>query len=518
MTDRYDAIVIGGGHNGLVCAGYLAKAGMSVLVCEASPAVGGMVGERRFGKDKRYVVPSLAHVHYPISATLRNDLALDSFGYSAGESVETIALACDTAPLFIGTDAVRGDTLGNADITAYPDFRKRYLEFAAALAPLFETKPPRLKHLAAGDRSTFLKLGWKIRFGLGRGAMYEFLRVAAINIYDVLNEVFDDERLKAAIAVDAVIGSAMGPRTPGTVLTWLQRLHGERHGAPGLSNGTLVPALVRSAEAAGVTIRVGSPVERIRIEDGRAAGVALASGETIEANIVVSGIDPRATFIELIGAPKLDAMFASRVRQIRGTGVVGKLHLGLEGLPDFSGIDASQLRKRLLVAPSMRHIERAFNFSKYGECSERPVLEITMPSLADPSIAPAGHHVMSVNVAYVPFDLKGEWQERKAEVVRQLLAELATYAPGIESQVTDHEFLSPADIASEYGAVRGHWHHGELSIHQSFMLRPLYGAAQYDTPVERLYLCSAGCHPGGGVTGLPGQNAAKRILESGATT
>ena len=518
MTDRYDAVVIGAGHNGLVCAGYLANAGMRVLVCEASPAIGGMAAERRFGDGKQYSLPALAHLQFPVATTLREDLKLDSFGYSAGDPVETVTLARDSEPVILGADSVRGGTLGDADIAAYPDFSKRYREFAAALAPLFETKPPRLRNPAGGDRSTFMKLGWKVRFGLGRENMYEFLRVAAINVYDVLNEVFDDERLKAAIAFDAVIGNAMGPRTPGTVLTWLQRLHSERHGPPALSNGTLVAALARSAEAAGAVIRPGCTIERIVVENGRATGVALAGGETLEAGIVVSGIDPRATFLRLVGAPQLDAMFANRVRQIRGAGVVGKLHLGLEGLPEFSGIDASQLRHRLLIAPSMRHIERAFNASKYGECSEHPVFEITVPSLADPSLAPEGRHVMSVNVAYLPFGLEGGWAERRSAVVRHLLAELESYAPGIASQVTDHELLSPADIERDYGAVEGHWHHGELSIHQSLMLRPLYGAAQYDTPVERLYLCSAGCHPGGGVTGLPGRNAAKRILEPGAVS
>jgi phytoene dehydrogenase-like protein len=518
MTERYDAIVIGAGHNGLVCAGYLARAGMRVVLCEASTAVGGMAAGRRFGDGERYGVPGLAHLHCPVGKTLCNDLKLDDFGYSVGEPIDTIALAPDAAPLVLGVDSVKGDALNDADIAAYPQFRRRYAGFAAALAPLFETKPPRLKNLATGDLSTLTKLGWKIRFGLGRDIMYEFLRVAAINIHDVLNEAFDDERLKAAIALDAVLGSAMGPRTPGTVLTWLQRLHGERHGAIAMSNGTLVAALAQSAEAAGVTIRPGCPVERVLIDEDRATGVMLAGGETLEAGIVVSGIDPRATFLQLVGAPQLDTMFANRVRQIRGAGVVGKLHLGLEGLPEFSGVDASQLRQRLLIAPTMRHVERAFNCSKYGECAEHPVFEITVPSLADPSLAPEGRHVMSVNVAYLPFDVKGGWQENKAAIVRHILAELATYAPGIESQVSDHEFLSPADIEREYGAVQGHWHHGELSIHQSFMLRPLYGAAQYDTPVEQLYLCSAGCHPGGGVAGLAGRNAAKRILESGAAS
>ena len=515
MTERYDAVVIGAGHNGLVCAGYLARAGMRVAVCESAAAAGGIAAERRFGNG--YRVPSLAHCHHAPDGTLVKDLELDRFGYARGEAVQTIALGGQSGRLVITSDAASGDGLGAADIAAYPEFRSRYTGFAHALAPLFESKPPRLKNFSGGDRSTLARLGWKVRFGLGRDAMYEFLRVAAINMHDVLDECFEDERLKGAIAFDAVLGSAMGPRTPGSVLTWLNRLHAERSGAPSLANGSLIAALVASAEAAGVTLRYQSPVERILLDGDTAAGVLIAGGERLHGARVVAALDPRAAFLQLIGAPGLDTQFANRVTQIRGAGVVGKLHLGLSALPEFAGVAKTLLGQRLLIAPSLRYLERAFNASKYGEHSAHPALEITIPSLNDPSLAPAGHHVMSVNVTWLPYRLKGGWEGRKEDVARHVLAEIAAHAPGIEPLVTDHELLSPADIERDYGAVMGHWHHGELSIHQSFMMRPLYGAAQYNTPIEALYLCSAGCHPGGGVTGLPGRNAAKRILADGDT-
>ncbi len=511
MTDRYDAIVIGAGHNGLVCACTLGRAGMRVLVCEARPAAGGMTGTRSFGSG--YRVPALAHVHYPLSATLRKALDLDRFGYVDGEPVDTVSLSTTPGPVVISGGEVRGDLLNVADSDRWHEFRSRYLEFAAALAPLFERRPPRLRNMVRGDRSTLARLAWRLRFGLGRDAMYEFLRVAGINIHDVLDETFEDERLKGAIALDAVLGSAMGPRTPGTVLTWLQRIHGELNGRPVLANETLTEALHQSARAADVAFRFESPVQAIAIEDDRAVGVVLAGGERLRATRVVAALDPRKTFTELVGAPRLDTQFANRVSQIRGPGVVGKLHLGLTALPEFTGCDPAMLRHRLLVAPSMRYVERAFNASKYGRCSEQPALEITIPSLGQSSLAPAGHHVMSVNVAYLPYRLKGGWTEQKPGVVQSVLGVLEQYAPGIGSLVADNELLSPADIEGEYGAVQGHWHHGELALHQSFMLRPLYGAAQYDTPVVGLYLCSAGCHPGGGLTGLPGQIAARRILQ-----
>jgi len=217
----------------------------------------------------------------------------------------------------------------------------------------------------------------------------------------------------------------------------------------------------------------------------------------------------------MVGAPRLDTMFANRVTQIRGAGVVGKLNIALSGLPEFDGLGEAQLRDRMLVAPSIRYVEHAFNHSKYGECSEHPVLEVTIPSLHDSSLAPDGSHVMSINAAYLPYALDGGWEEQKATVAYKIISQLGEYSPNLKSLIVDHEFLTPLDIESEFGAVQGHWHHGELSIHQSFMMRPLHGSAQYDTPVDRLFLCGAGSHPGGGLTGIPGRNAAKRVLELG---
>ena len=511
---RPDVIIIGAGHNGLVCAAYLARAGMNVLVLESGASTGGMAAPRVLSED--YHFPGLAHVSYPISSTIRKDLKLDQLGYEPGTAIDTIALDANGRHLTISANAISGNRLGKADIEAYPEFRKRYLAFAKSLSPLFNNKPPRLKDMGLRDTATLARLGWNIRMGLGRETMYEFLRVAAINIYDVLNETFDNEQLQGALALDAVMGSAMGPRTPGTVLTWLQRLFGELNGAASVHSGEqLVNALTQSAENAGAVIRCNTRVSKILVEDSRAFGVQLDDGELVKAKLVVSNADPRSTFSSLIGAPQLDTMFATRVSQIRGSGVVGKLHLALRDLPEFTGIDPSELTSRLVVAPSMRFIEHAFNPSKYGECPDDPILEITLPSTHNDALAPQGHHLMSVNVAFLPYDLNGGWEEHKATMTYKLITQLEQYSPGLKSLVVDHEFLTPRDVEREYHATGGHWHHGELSIHQSFMMRPTYGAAQYDTPIDKLFLCGAGSHPGGGLTGLPGRNAAKRILELG---
>jgi len=516
MTERTDAIIIGAGHNGLVCAAYLARAGMKVLCLESADSAGGMSAPRTLGDN--YHFPGLALVAYPVAPAMCRDLKLEQFGYEPGKAIDTIALDANGKHLTIGTNSVSGDSLPESDRKAYPKIREQYLAFAKALHPLFDNKPPRLKHMEFADKTTLVKLGWNIRLGLGREAMYEFLRVAGINIHDVLNEAFEDDRLKGAIAADAVMGSAMGPRTPGTVLTWLQRLQGELNGPMSLQSGgrsQLVHALTQSAEDVGATVRFNAHVDKVLVENGKAFGVELSTGEILKARIVISNADPRSTFTRLVGAPRLDAMFANRVAQIRGAGVVAKLHLALSGKPEFAGLPEAQMGNRLLIAPSMKYIEQAFNHSKYDKYSEHPVLDIAIPSVHNHALAPERHHVMSVNVAFVPYHLEGGWQEQKATFAHKVISQLGQYSPNLKSLIVDHELLTPRDIEEQYHAVQGHWHHGELSIHQSFMMRPLYGAAQYDTPIEKLFLCGAGSHPGGGLTGLPGRNAAKRILELG---
>jgi len=514
MTERIDAIIIGAGHNGLVCAAYLARAGMNVVCLEAADSAGGMAAPRTLGDD--YHFPGLGVSAYPVSAAIRRDLKLDQFGYAPGKAVDTIALDARGNHLTIGARSLSGNDLPESDAKAYPDFKNEYLAFAKSLRPLFDNKPPRLKNMPFSDLSTLAKLGWNVRLGLGREAMYELLRVAAINIYDVLNDTFDDDRLKGAIAADAVMGSAMGPRTPGTVLTWLQRLYGQLSGPLSLhSSEQLINALTQSAESAGASIRLNTRVAKILVDNGKAFGVELENGEMLKARTVISNADPRTTFSTLVGAPALDAMFANRVTQIRGSGVVAKLNIALNGMPEISGISAEQIGNRLLIAPTMKYVEHAFNHSKYGEYSENPVLDISIPSLHNSSLAPDGHHVMSVNVAFVPYALDGGWEEQKTTLAYKIISQLGEYSPNLKSLVVDHEFLTPEDIEKAYGAVQGHWHHGELTIHQSFMMRPLHGAAQYDTPIDRLFLCGAGCHPGGGLTGRPGRLAANRVLELG---
>jgi phytoene dehydrogenase-like protein len=276
--------------------------------------------------------------------------------------------------------------------------------------------------------------------------------------------------------------------------------------------GNVAAVLVNAAVGAGVDIRTGAKVQQIIVADGKATGVRLQSGEERMADIVISNADAKTTFLGLVGTPDLDAMFAHRIHTTRTNGTVAKLHFALNGLPRVSGLSEAELGQRLIIAPDMRYVEHAFNHAKYGEYSEAPVLEITIPSLADPSLAPKGHHVMSVSASFAPYALKSGWDKSRDEFAHKVMSLIGDYTPGFAAQIVASEVLTPKDIEREFNVTGGHWHHGEMTIDQSFMMRPVHGTAQYDTPIEGLFLCGAAAHPGGGITGLPGHNAAKRIL------
>jgi phytoene dehydrogenase-like protein len=506
-------IIVGGGHNGLVCATYLARAGYSVQVLEARETLGG--GASTISFSPGYHVSGLSHILYNLSPKVCKDLELGSAGLQLGAAIDTIALARDGQHLTLGINQVSGAGLSQNDIEAYASFKKEFHRYARALEPLMMNKPPRLKDMDRRDLFTLARLGWSLRFGLGAASMREFLRVGGINIYDVLNEVFDSPLLKGAIATDAVLGQHMGPRTPNTVLTYLHRLGGETQGPQSLppgGMGQVIKALSEAAGKAGVKMRTASKVKQILVADGKVSGVQLKSGEQINAELVISNADAKTTFLKLVGAGELDAMFAHRIHTSRTRGNVAKLHLALRGLPNIPGLSSAEMGQRLLIAPDMRYVEHAFNHAKYGEYSEQPVLEMTIPSISDPKLAPQGHHVMSVSASFAPYELKQGWDQGRNVFVDKIIALIEQYAPGFTSMIVARELLTPVDIEAQYHIEGGHWHHGELTIDQSFMMRPVHGTAQYDTPVAGLFLCGAAAHPGGGVSGIPGHNAAQRVL------
>ena len=520
MSTTFDCIVIGGGHNGLVCAAYLARAGRSVLVLEAAPQVGGAAATHEFAPG--YRVSSCAHVLHQMSGQLIDELALESHGLRfAATRMNTTAVSPDGASIEFGpAGLVDVSGLSPRDVEGYPRLLERMRKYATLLAGVFEQEPPRLGTSDWPDRMALLRLGWKVR-RLGRRDMRELLRIGAMNVYDLLHEHFDSPLLQGALGLDAVLGTNYGPRSPGTVLTWLYRLAGESGAvARGMAQpvggmGAISEALARAATAAGATIRTNAAVARVLVEDDRACGVLLESGERIAGHAVVSNADPQRTLLQLLGAEHLDTGFVRRVSHLRNRGLTARFHLALEAPPRFPGLPAHALQGRVLVAPTLDYIERAYNHSKYGETSAAPALEITVPTLNDPSLAPAGGHVLSATVQYAPYAVRGGWDQERDRLAERVIDLLELHCPGLRGTVRAAELLAPCDIEQRFRITGGHWHHAELAFDQFFMLRPVPGAAQYATPLPGLYLCGAGSHPGGGVMGTAGRNAARHVLAGG---
>jgi phytoene dehydrogenase-like protein len=351
--------------------------------------------------------------------------------------------------------------------------------------------------------------------------MRELLRIGGMCVQDLLDEHFETPLLKGALGFDAVLGTNAGPRSPGSVFPLLYRMAAEVRGGSALAQpvgglGALSDALARAALAAGAAIRTSCVVERILVRDDRAAGVVLRSGEQISAASVISNADPKTTFLQLLGGEYLDTGFVRRISHLRARGVTAKLHLALDRLPQFTGVAHSALTGRLLLSPSLDYIERAFNHAKYGEFSSAPIIEICVPTVNDSALAPAGMHVLSAVVQYAPYELAAGWQHERARFADLVIDTLERCAPGLRASIEATELLTPPDIEREFRISGGHWHHAELALDQFFIVRPVPGAAQYRTPVGGLYLCGAGSHPGGGVMGIAGRNAARALIREAA--
>lgn len=508
MTDRYDVIVVGGGHNGMVCAALLARSGKQVLLLEANERLGGAAVTREFADG--FSVSACAHLLYQLHPQICKDLQLEL--ELAATDITTIALHNGFEHVRLRGNEVSGALDGDEE--SYQAFRKRMLRFAELLQTFFEITPPRLGSGEWSDLATLARMGLNVR-RLGKTEMREFLRLVGMNIRDEVVERFRCPVLRAAVCFDAVLGTHLGPRSPNTVLTYLYRLAADkgRISLPVGGMGSVTAALAQAARASGVDVRTGTPVQRILVENGRTTGVETTDGKRFDSLTVVSNTDPKRTMLELVGAQHLEAGFAHRFQHLRCNGNAAKLHLALDGLPKIEGLDDDEYGARIVLALDEDYVERAFNPAKYGESSPEPVMEITFPTVHDRRLAPPGMHVLSAVVQYAPYRLKAGWDDAARQGLESAaIRAIEAFSPDITSHIVASELLTPQDIEREFRIAGGHWHHGELALDQFLFVRPVAGAAQYRMPVDGLFLCGAGTHPGGGVSGLPGRNAAREIL------
>jgi phytoene dehydrogenase-like protein len=521
VSRRYDAVVIGAGHNGLVCAAYLAKAGARVLVLERRERVGGILADHELVPGAR--VPAVAHTVGRLRASVVRDLELGSHGLQLiRPSVRAFAPGADGGGLTLWADPVRtAEELRRRsarDAEAYPRFDRRVRVLASFLAHVAAGPPPDLGSPGLADAVAGLRLVRAFR-RLGPRAGREALRVLPMAVADLVGEAFETDALRGALAARGVLFTAMGPWSAGTAAVLLMDSAGNDGGAAGQTAfarggaGALAEALARAARALGAEVRTEAEVVAITTREGRATGVALASGEEVAADAVVSAADPKRTLRDLVDPVVLGPTLLWRASNIRTPGATAKVNLVLSGVPRFPGTDPERLRGRILIAPGVDALERAFDASKYGRVSEEPFLEAVIPSLSDPTLAPEGMHVMSVVCQWAPYRLRdGDWEAERDRLGDLVLKTLEAHAPGITDLVVAREVLTPVDLERTFGLPEGHVLHAEPGLDQSFAWRPLLGHAGYRFGIPGLYLCGSGAHPGGGITGGPGANAARVVL------
>ena len=520
----HDVIIIGAGHNALVTAFYLAKAGRTPLVLERRAIVGGCATSEEFAPG--YRAATLAHALGPIRPAIARDMQLEKRGVRfVRPDPRLVAPGADGRALVFSSDAARTAEairpFSSKDAAKYPEFCATLARVGGFLSGLLEMIPPSIDTPSAGEMWELLKTGRKFR-ALGKKDSFALLRWGPMAVADLVAEWFETDLLQAAIAARGIHGTAMGPWSAGTGAVLL--LAAAIDPAPGGAGvtaaggpGAVTRAMADAAREAGAEIRTGSAVARILVKDEAAAGVVLADGTEIRAATIVSGADPRHTFLGLIDPIELDPGFVTRIRNYRCPGTVGKLNFALRALPSFRGVTgdaASALQGRVHVGTGIDELERAFDASKYGEMSAAPYLDVAFPSIHDPSMAPAGRHVMSVHMQYAPYKKRGGWDGQADALADTVLRTLDTHAPGIGALVEHRQVFTPLDLERTFGLTGGHIHHGELALDQLFTMRPTLGWAKYSTPIGGLYLCGSGTHPGNGLTGASGANAARIILKA----
>jgi len=523
MAETRDVVIIGGGHNGLVTAFYLAKAGFKPLVLERRTQPGGAAITEEFHPGFR--CSTLAHSAGPLRTDVIRDMQLEKHGLKLiTPEVSVASLSPDGRALTLYND-IRKSSQGIAnfsqkDAAKYPEFEQSLGKMGKVIGKALTLAPPNIDNPSRGDLWGMLKTGRSIR-NLGKKDMYRLLRWGPMAVADLVAEYFETELLRATIAARGIFGTFLGPWSAGSSLVLLIRAAADSHpagtawfAAGGM--GSVTQAMASAAKQAGAEIRSGAEIIHIRIKDGAATGVVLSNGEEITAKAVISNADPKRTLLRLVDPSHLSPDFVLKLQHYRMPGTVAKVNLALSGLPKFSALNGNgeALKSRIHIGPEIDYLERAFDESKYGNFSKQPYLEVTIPSLTDPSLAPTGQHVMSIYMQYAPYKLKGsDWETERVPLGDTVVKTLAQYAPNLPELILTHQIITPQDLEDTYGLTGGHIFHGELALDQFFTMRPLLDWARYRTPIRNLYLCGSGTHPGAGLTGGSGANAAREILK-----
>jgi phytoene dehydrogenase-like protein len=527
-----DVLIIGAGHNGLVTACYLARAGLRPLVLERRQAVGGAAITDEFHPGFR--CSTLAHASGPIRPDIARDMRLDRHGLEMiHPEPRVFAPAPDGRALVLYSDPARCAAeigrLSARDAGKYAEFHAVLGRIGDVVSQVLSITPPSIDRPTAGDLWNLLVTGRGLR-GLGRKDMFTLFRWGPMAVADLVAEFFEAELLRATIAARGIFGAFLGPWSAGTGALLLLRAAADSHPAGAASfpkggMGALTRAMAEAARGAGAEIRTGAEVAGIRARDGAAVGVVLKGGEEIAARAIISNADPRRTLLGLVDPVHLDPDFVVKMRNYRCAGAAAKVNLALSGLPRFTALKgaspaaaggadgAALLSGRIHIGPEIDYLERAFDDAKYGDFSRRPYLDITIPSILDASLAPAGRHVMSIYAQFAPFRLKsGDWNGRREALGDAVVRTLSEHAPDLPGLILHRQVITPRDLEETYGLTGGHIFHGELALDQLFTMRPLLNWARYRAPLKGLYLCGSGTHPGSGLTGASGANAAREIL------
>ena len=526
MPDTRDVIIIGGGHNGLVTAFYLAKAGFRPLVLERRPQIGGSAITEELHPGFR--CSTLTHSAGSLRADVVRDMQLHKHGLElTTPELSTASLLPDGRALLVYADQKKAAQeiahWSQKDAAGYVEFSKALAKIGKVISEALILTPPNIDDPSPGDLWGMLKTGRSIR-KLGKNDMYRILRWGPMAVADLVAEFFDTELLRATVAARGIFGTSLGPWSAGSALVLLLRAAASPIPAGAVQfaiggTGTVTQAMAAAARQVGVEIRPNAEVAEVRIKDGAATGVILASGEVISAHAIVSNADPKRTLLGLVDPTHLAPDFVQKVKNYRSQGTVAKVNLALSGLPEFTALkskgNGDLLKGRIQISPEIDYLERAFDESKYGNFSRAPYLEMTFPSLVDPSLAPSGHHVMSIYMQYAPYKLKNtDWEAQRATLGEAVVKTIAQYAPNLPKLILRHQIITPKDLEEIYGLSGGHIFHGELALDQFFTMRPLLDWARYRTPIDRLYLCGNGTHPGTGLTGGSGANAAREIAQA----